>query len=218
MTLKAVLFDLDGTLVSSEDIHYQLWVDILNGYGVSFSEQEYKKHYAGMPSAANAVDMIDRYALNADPEALLMAKVKATHAYLAHQAYPLMPHVCDTIAFFEARGLILAIVTGADRVSAISNVQAHGLHQAFSTIVSGDDVVHNKPAPDCYLLAMDRLGLQAEECVAIEGSEHGVMAAHQAGVMCLAIPNAMSMSHDFSRATVVLDSLQGAQDWVSQRL
>lgn len=131
MVLKAILFDLDGTLVSSEDIHYQLWVDILNGYGVPFSEREYKRLYAGMPSAANAVDMIDRYALDVDPEGLLKAKIQATHAYLAHRSYPLMPHVRETIASFEAQGLIQAIVTGADRVSVMSNVQAHDLQRFF---------------------------------------------------------------------------------------
>ena len=218
MTLKAILFDLDGTLVSSEDIHYQLWVEILNGYGIPFSEQEYKRLYAGMPSAANAVDMIKRYALNTDPERLLRAKIHATHAYLAHQSYPLMPHVRETIASFEAQGLILAIVTGADGISVMSNVHAHDLQRVFATIVSGDDVVHNKPAPDCYLLAMSQLGLRSDECVAIEDSEHGVMAASQAGVACLAIPNAMSVDHDFSRATAVLSSLQDAQDWVAQRV
>jgi len=80
--------------------------------------------------------------------------------------------------------------------------------------VSADDVVHSKPAPDCYLLALQRMGVAAHQAVAFEDTEHGVAAAIAAGLACVAIPTEMSAGHDFSAATVILPSMQDAVRWV----
>ena len=95
-----------------------------------------------------------------------------------------------------------------------SSSHAHSLHEFFETVVSGDDVRQSKPAPDCYLLAIERLGLPASDCIAIEDTEHGVNAATSAGVACLAIPTNMSKHHSFSRATAVFGELRAAASWV----
>ena len=76
---------------------------------------------------------------------------------------------------------------------------------------------YSKPSPDCYLLAVANLGLEPEDCVAIEDTEHGVAAAAAAGVACLAVPNEMSKHHDFSRATQVFSDLVSAAAWVRER-
>jgi beta-phosphoglucomutase-like phosphatase (HAD superfamily) len=75
-------------------------------------------------------------------------------------------------------------------------------------------VVHSKPAPDCYLFALQRMGLAAQDVVAFEDTEHGVAAAIAAGMACVAIPTEMSVNHDFSAATVTLPSMQDAVRWV----
>ena len=218
MGIKAILFDLDGTLVNSEITHCQMWVDILAEYNIKFSEDDYKNYYAGIPTAQNAIDMIQRYSLDVDAATLTQAKVAATHAFVSSKTYPLMPQAIETLDFFKKNGLTVAMVTGADRVSVNANLRAHNWHDVFAFSVSGDDVLNGKPAPDCYLLSLEKLGLSADECVAIEDSEHGLTAASRAGIACLAIPNSMSEKHNFSRATAVLKHLGEAQDWVVGRL
>jgi beta-phosphoglucomutase-like phosphatase (HAD superfamily) len=74
-----------------------------------------------------------------------------------------------------------------------------------TTVVTGDDVPHSKPAPDCYLLALQRLGLPASQCLAVEDTQHGVAAATAAGLRCLAVPNALSTHHRFDQAHAVLN-------------
>lgn len=84
----------------------------------------------------------------------------------------------------------------------------------FALVVSGDDVRSSKPAPDCYLLALQKLGLNAADCIAIEDTRHGLDAARNAGLRCLALPTAMSMHHDFRHAAAVLDGMPQAVAYV----
>ena len=74
MPIKAVLIDHDGTLVDSEICHYQMWVRVLQTFGVPLSETAYKKHYAGIPTPANAAAMTQRYRLDSSAEQLVEQK------------------------------------------------------------------------------------------------------------------------------------------------
>ena len=73
-------------------------------------------------------------------------------------------------------------------------------------------VEHKKPAPEIYLLAVSRLGLIPADCIAFEDSQSGIAAAAAAGLATVAVPHAMSIDHDFSRADVVLNSLEDVDD------
>ena len=216
MPIKAIFFDHDGTLVDSEPSHYQLWRDVLAAHGVALSEALYRDCYAGIPTADNAVDLVARFAINASPAALADAKNLATRRFLAQHTFPLMPGVRDVVPRFHLAGWRLAIVTGAASDGVQSTLRQHFLTGFFETVVSGDDVENSKPAPDCYLLAAQRLSLLPSECIAIEDTEHGVNSAAAAGVACLAVPNDMSRQHDFSQATGVFKDLAEAASWIER--
>jgi HAD superfamily hydrolase (TIGR01509 family) len=215
VAIKAVLFDHDGTLVDSEPTHWRLWQDVLRTHGAELTEQHYKDYYAGMPTAANAADLAERFAIDKDPAALAEDKYAITRRFLSRNAFPLMPGVREVLPLFQAGGLRLGIVTGAGRNGVEATLRAHKLHGVFETIVTSDDVKYSKPAPDCYLLAAKKLGLAPEDCVAIEDTEHGVAAAAAAGVACLAVPNEMSKHHDFGKATQVFGDLIATVAWVT---
>jgi HAD superfamily hydrolase (TIGR01509 family) len=214
MPLCAVFFDHDGTLVDSEPIHFALWNTILEKYRARLSEQHFREHHVGMPVRTDAERIVAHFGLSVDPLTLVAEKNAMTLDYLSRNAFPLMPGARDAIGAFSALGLKLAVVTAtsADRVRA--TLRVHALEPFFSLAVSSDDVAKGKPAPDCYLLALDRLGLQAGECIAIEDTEHGLQAALQAGVACIAVPTEMSRSHDFSRAVMIADNLDSAAAYV----
>lgn len=218
MALKAILFDHDGTLVDSEGVHYRMWLEVLRPYGVSLSSEQYMQIYSGMPTRDNARDLVERFQLNAFVDELVAKKLEIAHAYLEDNAFPLMAGAQDILDYFQQQPNIQqAIVTGAGAEIVNATIRSHQLAAYFATIVSCDDVAQSKPAPDCYLLALERLGLQAEECIAIEDTEHGVAAAVGAGLSCLAIPNAQSQAHNFSKATAILPNLMAAQAWIQKR-
>lgn len=218
MQLKAVLFDHDGTLVDSEGVHYQLWLEILKPYGVSISAEQYMQLYSGMPTLDNAIDLVERFQLAVAVETLVAKKLAIAQDYLQQTAFPLMQGARAILDYFQQQPLIQqAIVTGAGAQIVNATVRSHGLADYFATIVSYDDVERSKPAPDCYVLATQRLNLDPLACIALEDTEHGVAAAVAAGIACIAIPNAQSQRHDFSKAIAVLPNLKAAQAWISQR-
>lgn len=214
MPIKAVFFDHDGTLVDSEPIHYQLWRDVMATHGVALPESLYRDCYAGIPTADNAVDLVARFAIDEVPMALAEAKNLATRRFLTQHAFPLMSGVRAALAQLQRAGMRLAIVTGAGSDGVRTTLRQHSLGDFFETFVSGDDVANSKPAPDCYLLAVSRLGLLPSECLAIEDTEHGVNSAAAAGVSCLAVPNDLSRHHDFGRASAVFNDLAAAACWI----
>ncbi len=214
MTAQAILFDHDGTLVDSEPEHHKMWIDILHEFGVSLSHEEYKKSYAGMPSDTNARNLVARFQLDIDAIDLYEKKNSVTRDYLSRGAFPLMPGVQTALDYLHDSGFKLGVVTGAGREGIDSTIRGHAMQKYFSTIVCKDDVVHSKPSPDCYLLALENLGLSASQAIAIEDTEHGVASATQAGIRCLAIPNEMSTEHDFSAATKLFSDLDSARQWI----
>lgn len=214
MTVQAILFDHDGTLVDSEPEHHQMWISILQEFGVSLSHEEYKRHYAGMPSDANARTLVARFQLDISASGLFEKKNNVTRNYLSHGAFPLMPGAQTSLDFLHENGFQLAVVTGAGREGIDSTIRGHALEKYFSTIVCKDDVVHSKPSPDCYLLALKQLGLSASQAISIEDTEHGVASATQAGIRCLAVPNEMSEEHDFSAASEIFVDLDSARQWI----
>lgn len=218
MTIKAVLFDHDSTLVESEAIHCEMWIKILNLFDVVLTQELYKKYYAGMPTPSNAADMVERFNLTSSASELIKHKTRDTQDFLSQSAFPLMPGALESIQRLHGRGLKLAIVTGANRVGVNRTASAYNLNHYMSSLVSSDDVTHSKPAPDCYLLAMKQLNVQAGECIAIEDTEHGVKSATAAGISCLAVPTEMSEHHDFTAATGLYGDITEATNWVLDQL
>jgi len=218
MSLRAVLFDHDGTLVDSEPRHFQAWNAALAPYGVVLSEALYREHYSGIATQANANDLVQRFGLRVDASALAREKSAILRAGLAQQAFALMPGAREAVLACRGAGLQLAVVTGASAAEVDNSLQAHALQQHFALIVANEDVARGKPHPDGYRLALQGLGLAASHCLAIEDTAHGVQAARAAGIDCLAIPNSYSQSHDFSAATTVLRDLVAATQFVQRRL
>ncbi|MBB6056725.1 HAD family hydrolase [Tolumonas osonensis] len=212
--LKALFFDFDGTLVNSEPLHFQMWQQVLADYGVELTVEQYKAHYAGVPTALNAEDMVRRFALPVPHRVISDAKKTLTREVVAGAGFPLMPAVREILAHLSGYDLKLGIVTGAARRNVDITLAVHALHDYFSVIVSGEDISRNKPAPDCYLLAMEKLGMAPGDCLTFEDTESGARAAASAGVTCLAVPTPMSRHHDFSTARGVFTSLQEASAWV----
>ena len=208
--LKAVIFDHDGTLVDSEKMHYRIWRDLLSGFGVDFPEADYAKDYSGFPTRHNARTLVDAYQLDIGPEALFRLKEKGVNGLLARESFSLMPGVNEAVNACRQMDLSLAIASGARRNEVANTLKVHGFTGMFDAVACSEDVAHPKPAPDVYLLALNSLGLAAEQCVAVEDSYSGLQSAKAAGLRCIVVPNAYSASHDFSHADVIVQGLTGA--------
>jgi HAD superfamily hydrolase (TIGR01509 family) len=209
-SFKAAFFDHDGTLVDSEIVHMAIWQEVLARYNAILSNDFYANECAGVPTSQTAIVFVEKFRLSLTPAELIKIKREAEAIQLAKRPYPLMPHVREIVSLFAEQKKILAVVTGAPTHAAQHSLNAHELNTYIPRIFSGQDTLRNKPAPDCYLQAMEQLGLEPHECIAFEDTEHGVRAAADANITCFAIPHALSKGQDFKRATAVFSSFDEA--------
>ena len=193
-----------------------MWAGILIPHGITLTPEEYMRHYAGIPTPSNAARFVDKYSLKISPSILIEAKKVATESYLSTQAFPLATGARISIDFFSQKDIKLAIVTGAGKEGVNATIMSNCFQDKFDTIVTGDDVDNSKPSPDCYLLATQRLGVNASECIAIEDSENGVTAAVSANIPCVAISTSMSKHQDLSKSMKTFVNLNEAKSWITE--
>ncbi|GGO77866.1 haloacid dehalogenase [Marinobacterium nitratireducens] len=213
MSLHAILFDHDGTLVDSEATHLQLWRQVVAPFGVEIRERDYWEQMLGVPVERNAADLIRIYGIDAGATELVQAKLEANERFLRDSCFPAMPGASRILQSLAGQ-VRLGLVSGSQRNCVEASLRGHGWQTLFEQVVTGDDVSRNKPRPDGYLKALEQMRLEASDCLAVEDTEVGVRAARAAGLQVIAIRSPLAGSHDFSAASAVVDSLEGAHDWI----
>lgn len=184
--MKAVIFDLDGTLVDSEPNYLEAERRLLAGYGISFDE-EAKREYIGRSTRDVLEAIRTRYGLAADVETLSAVKNRL-YLEIAGRGTPVFPEMRKLLDRLAGARYPLALASGssAEAVDAVLAITA--LRDSFDVAVSADEVALGKPAPDLFLETARRLGVAPGRCVVLEDSQHGVEAARRAGMRCIAIP------------------------------
>jgi HAD superfamily hydrolase (TIGR01509 family) len=212
--LKALFLDHDGTLVNSENLHGQLWCEVLKAHHADLMLSEYHHEYAGFSTLQNAQDFIERFQLPVGQQRLAQQKIDTTQQWLQQNAFPLIEGARELMTWAHHQGLPQAIVTGGQRWSVERTLQHYDLGRFIESITSQEDAPHNKPYPDLYLLALKRMKVSATEVLAIEDTSRGMQAALNAGIRCIVVRNEHSQTHDFTGALAVLDSLSEALAWL----
>ncbi len=214
---RALIFDVDGTLAETEELHRQAFNDAFARAGMDWrwGQAVYKQllRVAGGKERIRAFDQMRK-----SPQPLSDGDIAALHRiktacfadWLVKQSCPLRPGVNALISAARARGQRLAIATTTSRANVdalLSAVLGRSWSDIFEVIVAGDEVSRKKPAPDVYLEALSRLQLSGSDCLAIEDSANGLIAAVQAEVPVLITRSLYFQDDDFTEALLVLDDL-----------
>lgn len=202
--ITTVIFDLDGLIADTERLHCQAYRDALAAEGIALSEHEYAEHW--VRSGKGIGDWLSARGLSHDPLAVRAAKAKRYLDLLNYELRP-MAGAFELLDSLHGRKKIgLASSSYRDAVDGVLD----GLRIAhyFQAIVSGLDVERVKPAPDIFLAAAKQLNALPCECLVLEDAEKGIIAAHAAGMRSIAVPNAYTRHHDFSKASRVCGSLR----------
>ena len=184
--IRAAIFDLDGTLLDTEDNYYEADRRVLAEHGILFSKEE-KRRYIGGSSWDMMVDVQRRFELPVTPEELVLRK-NALYLEVARGATAVYPKMARLLELVRARGLPVAIASGSSPGVLRTLLEAVGLLPGIGVVVSAEEVPRGKPHPDVFEEAARRLGVPAHECVVIEDSRHGVEAAKRAFMRCIAVP------------------------------
>ncbi len=213
----ALIFDHDGTLVDSEQLHFQCWRTIMSQYGITITEAEYIRDHNGIPTLQNAEVFIKAYSLAMSPQDLCEQKQALFAAQSLNTPSPLMATVMKTLETAQKQNHKMAIATGAGKDDVQRSIAAHGLSSYFDAVATRSDVKLGKPAPDVYLLACEQLGVNPNNAFAFEDTAAGISSAKAAGLFCIAIPNDYSAQQNLNEADARCANLWEAFKLVAHR-
>lgn len=182
--LKALLFDLDGTLAETDSLHFLIWQDFLRTYGLETDRSFYKAKISGRLNPDIVADLLPQ--LNAVERADFIERKEAEFRNRASSILPL-PGLMELMDWATEQNLLKAVVSNAPRANAKFMLEAIHLENAFTTVVLGDDLPLGKPDPLPYLEALNRLNLTQAEALAFEDSPSGIQSAIRAGISTVAI-------------------------------
>lgn len=217
MAYAAVLFDMDGLMFDSERLILRAWQRAMADFGYEASEEVY---LASVGRTVEATNQLLRAAYG--PDFALEATNERTGEYIWQevdaQGPPLKPGLLALLDYLEAQGIPKAVASSSERASIERLLAAAGLTGRFAAIAAGDEVAHGKPAPDIFLLAAQRLGVEPASCLVLEDSEPGAWAAHAAGMAVIIVPDLTPPSDETAQlAVAVLPDLHAVQAWLAQR-
>ncbi|MEH1840061.1 MAG: HAD-IA family hydrolase [Nostoc sp.] len=182
--LAAILFDLDGTIVNTDPIHYQAWQEMLLIYSIEIDETFYKSRISGRLNPLIVKDILPQ--LSTVEGQQFADEKEALFRKLAPHLKPLSGF-SELLAWTEIHQLKRALVTNAPRLNVEFMLEVLGIKEAFHTVVLGDDCIAGKPDPAPYQVALNKLGINAEEAIALEDSPSGIWAAVSAGIRTIGI-------------------------------
>lgn len=203
--IHAIVFDFDGLILDTEEPVYRSWLEVYEAHGerlpferwvqivgsttAEFHPQRYLEERMGRPLSQEVLE--GRIARRAE-------------MILAQQVLPgILQHIDEA----KSLGLKLGVASSSTRDWVSGHLERLGILGRFDCVRCRDDVNNAKPAPDLYIAVLDCLGVSPSQALAIEDSPNGVIAAKQAGMLCLAIPNSITAKLDLSHADLVLRSL-----------
>lgn len=223
MSIKALIFDVDGTIADTEETHRQAFNAAFLEHALpwDWSRQEYAELLRTSGGKERLEVYIDTLRLEAQEAARLKAMVRFIHGsktriygeLVADGRAPLRPGVARLIGEARAAGVRLAIAstTTSANISALISAQfGADAWNWFEALACGDVVENKKPAPDIYTRALGMLRLPAADCVAFEDSVNGLRSAKSAGLYTVVTPTVWSEGQDFSGADLLLGSLGDA--------
>jgi HAD superfamily hydrolase (TIGR01509 family) len=224
MKPRALIFDVDGTLADTEEMHRQAFNAAFLAHGLAWEwgPEEYGELLDVTGGKERIGKYLDRLPLPASEKESMARLVPLVHRtktqlfteFVEMGNVPLRPGVARLLGEARSAGIPLAIAsttTPANVSALLTRAFGVGALGWFSAIATGDVVANKKPAPDIYRLALGTLRLPAEGCVAIEDSALGVRAAKAAGLYTIAVPTRWTAAQDLSSADLVLPSLGDPQ-------
>lgn len=183
--LKAIIFDLDGTLTDSDKVHFRVFQEIFAQHGIDLDRQRYREKISGRQNAAILADFLPQMPAT-EGKAFSDSKEETFRALAAGNLEPLVG-LFDLLTQIKRQGIAAAVVTNAPPENAAFMLSELRLSEAFDPIVISDHLPRGKPDPLPYQTALDHLGVMADEAIAFEDSRTGITSAVGADIKTIGV-------------------------------
>ncbi len=204
--IHAVVFDLDGLMLNTEDIFDLSGRQLLARRGLQMTEQIHRSMLGRRPDEAFQA-MKDLTGIDDSIDALKL-ETRELFAAIAHDHLAMMPGLLELLDRIEARDIPKAVATSSPRDYMDDMLGRFDLLHRFPITLTAGDVTHGKPHPEIYLNAVSQLGFAAHNVLVLEDSETGTTAAASAGTFAVSVPNQHTKAGNFRMASMVVASLQ----------
>ncbi len=218
MRIGAVVLDMDGLMLDTEPLYKVAWQQASVELGFDLDDVTYSI-LIGRPTEDCEAELLARFGVG-----FPMARFRARwpelwRTFVQERGIPHKAGLLELLTFLEAQGLPTAIATSSDADYTEFSLRCAGLNGRFQVVVTRDQVVQGKPAPDTYIEAARRLRQDTADCMALEDSDAGVLAACAAGMVTVCVPDLKPPSDAAARAAFrVLGSLIDARELISAKL
>ena len=185
---KAVIFDVDGTLLDTERIYMQAWKEAAAELGYVMPNSVLQKTRA--VNTKDAARIFETEIGNGFSYVQTRPiRVRIAEEIIARESPILKPGVLELLDYLDEKGIQLAVASSTNTQATKEHLAASKILDRFDVVVGGDQIVHGKPHPDIFLKAAELLGVASESCIVVEDSPAGIRAGHAAGMKTVLVPD-----------------------------
>ncbi len=211
--LKGAIFDHDGLMFDTEKIWQNNWKIVADEMGVVLPE-EFKKEICGS-NGQHTLDVIQKYYHVEDGTMIRNRVIESVARDEMDNPIEMKEGLLNILEMFQKHGVKMAVASSSPKDMILMNLKRSHLEDYFEVVVSGKDVKHGKPAPDIFLLAAEKLGLDAKECYVFEDAYNGVQAGVTAGAKTIMVPDLVQPNKEIrSLVTAVCETLDEASKMI----
>ncbi len=204
--IECVIFDMDGVIINSEELHKKAYFETFNSIGVDVSEQLYKT-FTGSSTLNAFQKLVSHFNLDLNPNELVLDKRKRYVDYFENDPnLDLVDGVYEIINYFFDKGITLILASSSAMVNINRVFDRFNLHQFFKAKISGADLKESKPNPEIFIKASSLSEISKQNCVVIEDSDNGIKAANDAGIFVFGYNNPLVTDQTLKNADMVINN------------
>ena len=214
--LQCVIFDMDGVIIDSEEIHKKAYYETFESLDVNVSEKLYKTLTGS--STINAFEkLVYHFNLDELPEALVLQKRKRYVNFFENDpTLSLVSGVKEFIQFLYQNNITLVLASSSAMVNINRVFSRFDLNQYFTAKISGADLIASKPHPEIFEKAAILGGVSKEYCIVIEDSDNGIKAANDAGIFTVGYRNPFSADQNLDHANLIIDNFSSLKKLIKK--
>ena len=187
-SVKGIIFDMDGVLIDTERISFNSFKEVFKDYDYEIDEEFYLKLIGHNVKSIKQI-MIDKYGESFPFDEIYEKKVKISIDTIARDGIIIKKGVQELVDYLKKNNYKIAVATSTRRERAQEHLKEIGVLDKTDYVICGDQVANSKPDPEIFLKAAKGIELLPQECIVIEDSEAGIIAAHNAGIRSINVPD-----------------------------